>query len=395
MKVLVVFHDSSYIGGASKSAYSLVKELKKTYNVEFIALFPKKNDEMPSMMENIGIPVITTWYCGALSEHRHDGKDILRYVKVYFSFYYEKIKGHRLANILKKEKIDCVYTNTRLPVIGAFIARKLNVPHVLHVREFGGEQPIWGKWDFNQINKMTDKLVVISNELRTQFIENGVNTNKILLTYDGIEYPTVNFISKSLNKNEIHLLLAGRLDAAKGHEDAIKALHIIKTQNLFSRKLKLHFAGSAVAKQYATTYVNYLKNLIKNYGLEEDVIFEGEINNLALFRAQMDIELMCSQKETLGRVTVEAMRSGLFVIGSNTGGTLDIIKDGYNGYLYEQGNAKDLACKIVKALSDDLEFNQIRSNAITFSSLNFTTKENASELYRCLCDLTEINKETN
>ncbi|MEM0080136.1 MAG: glycosyltransferase family 4 protein, partial [Nitrososphaerota archaeon] len=52
-------------------------------------------------------------------------------------------------------------------------------------------------------------------------------------------------------------------------------------------------------------------------------------------------------------VLIEAMASGLPVIGSKTGGIVDIVENGVNGYLFEKGSANDLAEKLYLALSDE------------------------------------------
>ena len=58
------------------------------------------------------------------------------------------------------------------------------------------------------------------------------------------------------------------------------------------------------------------------------------------------VALMCSRQEAFGRVTVEAMKMGRPVIGVNSGGTPELVRDGFNGFLYTPGDLKDLADKI-------------------------------------------------
>ena len=52
---------------------------------------------------------------------------------------------------------------------------------------------------------------------------------------------------------------------------------------------------------------------------------------------QADIGLTCSRNEAFGRTTVEALLMGKPVIGTNTGGTVDLISDGVDGLLYPPG----------------------------------------------------------
>ena len=64
-------------------------------------------------------------------------------------------------------------------------------------------------------------------------------------------------------------------------------------------------------------------------------------------RSRMDAELECCWCEPFGRVTVEAMLSGVPVVGSAAGGTLDIIEDGVSGLLYKLHSPEDLAQKLM------------------------------------------------
>ena len=91
-------------------------------------------------------------------------------------------------------------------------------------------------------------------------------------------------------------------------------------------------------------------------------MWEGEVKNMYALREKMSIELMCSNAEPFGRVTVEGMRAGLVVIGSNSGGTRDIIQENVTGLLFKPGDEQDLADKIEYYLSHDKEREEIADN---------------------------------
>ena len=55
---------------------------------------------------------------------------------------------------------------------------------------------------------------------------------------------------------------------------------------------------------------------------------------------------MSSKNEAFGKVTIEAMCAGCFVVGVNSGGTSEIISDGKTGILYN-GNINSLVCKLI------------------------------------------------
>lgn len=389
MKVLVIAHEPNFCGGANRSLFSNLCELKKKHDIEFLVLTPSKKGLLNKKLEEIGIPWISVKYFGVISGIRDDKKDILRYLKVKLGFYLEKIQAIRVCRKIKNRKIDLVYTNTRLPIIGANIAEKLKIPHVIHVRELGAEKPLWGKWGFKEIEKKSEKIILISNALKKQFVNNGVDEKKIVVSHNGIEYKPVEFLKKKLS-NEVHLAIVGRIVPDKGQEEAILAINkIIKNDLLIDKKIFLHIVGSSPKRMHIKWYEEKLKKMVNDLGINENVIFEGEINNIREFRRDMDIELVCSINETFGRVTVEAMRNGVLVIGSNTGGTVELIEDRVNGYLYNQGDYEDLAQKIINSLENEEKYNKLRENAFNSTLDNYTVEKNCTDIYNVLRDTYE------
>ena len=114
------------------------------------------------------------------------------------------------------------------------------------------------------------------------------------------------------------------------------------------------------------------------------MIFLGEVNDMKAVRKNMDIELMCAILETFGRVTVEGMRNGLLVIGSNTGGTIEIIRDKENGLLYEQGNVDSLSQILYKVYQNVKFSRKVALNGYLFSQTSFTEENNVKQIYEAI-----------
>ena len=385
MKVLVIAHEPDFSGGANRSLFANLRELKEQYKLDLFVLVPSKNSKLGNKLDEIGIRWTYIKYFGVIAGIRGDNKDILRYLKVKVGYYLEKIQAIRFCKKYKNEKYDLVYTNTRIPMIGANIAEILKIPHVVHVRELGAEKPMWGKWGFKAMEKKCNNIILISNALKKQFIDNGVASDKLIVLHNGIEYPSVDFYENYISKKKnINIVLVGRLVPDKGHIDAIKAVNLLKKDETFDKNVTLHIVGSLPKRMHIQWYEDELKKTVKELGLEENVVFEGELSDVKSFRENMDIELICSINETFGRVTVEAMRSGLFVIGSNTAGTLELIEDNRNGLLYIQGNCEDLYLKIKAACSKDEFFNEIRRQGYESTLNKYTVKENCNVIYNVL-----------
>lgn len=391
MKVLIVAHESNFTGGANRSLMMVIENLISNYNVEVEVLLPNKNGAFNKKLDDLGIK----WYYfgpyfGVMSSIRNDGKDFLRYLKVYIGYFNEHFLGKIISRKLRKKEYDLVYTNTRLPIVGAKIAKNLAIPHVCHVREFGAEKPLWGFWRYKDIYKMSSKIICISDALANKFKE-YVPSDKIVTIHNGIGdqigLPLKKFDTK---KSTLDLILTGRIVPDKGQDEAIKAMNKLVKDGY--NNVILHIVGSAPKRTHIGWYEDDLKRLVSNYNLEKNVIFEGEITDMLEMRKKMDIELMCAIRETFGRVTVEGMRNGLAVIGTNTGGTLEIIKNGKTGILYKQGNSEDLADKIELLYDDRNLLEEIAKNGYKFSQVNFTPEKNVSAIYSVFKEVVQYKK---
>lgn len=390
MKILICAHDASITGGANRSLLMIVDQLLNKYHVgEIEFLLPRKEGELNDALKERGIKCHCSMYFGVTSGMRNDGKDILRFFKVYIGYALETILSIYYGFKFRNSKFDLVYTNTRGPVVGAKIAKKLRIPHVVHVREFGAEKPMFGFWEHKDIYKMSSKIILISKALYEEYAK-YVPEDKLVLIHNGIDSPLNLGIKEEKCGKGLNLLLTGRLVPDKGHEDAFRALKILKDRGIDD--IHLYIAGSLQKSMHIDWYQDKLNSLITELGIENMVTFCGEVKDMVALREKMDVELMCAIKETFGRVTVEGMRSCLALIGSNTGGTPEIIDDGKTGLLYEQGNPESLAEKIYIVYSDDNIRKKLAKAGYLFSQENFTPDNNVERVYQVLLEAFNVSK---
>jgi len=383
MKILVVVHDSNFSGGANRSLCTILKGLKNSYKVECEVLTPRKSGKLNEKLDELKIPHFSVPYFGAVSNIRDDGKDFLRKAKVVFGYYIEKFWSVYLSSKLKSSKYDLIYTNTRLPIIGALLAERLSIPHITHVREFLSEKPLFGKWGYEEVYKLSNRVILISEALKQRY-EEYVSSKKLIVIYNGVDSP-LNLqpaFERMRYGHAYHVAITGRLMPDKGQLDAIRAIEMLVEEN--EKNIHLHIIGSSPKRSHMNWYAKEIQGYVKVKSLSSYVTFHGEISDMVKLREKMDIELMCAIRETFGRVTVEGMRSGLFMIGSNTGGTPEIITNYQTGLLYEQGNINDLKEKIKLVISDRDFYHKIASYGYKYSQLNFTPEKNVKEVYRIL-----------
>jgi len=95
------------------------------------------------------------------------------------------------------------------------------------------------------------------------------------------------------------------------------------------------------------------KALTKEMGLDQDVLFTGFIpdDQLASYYAACDAFAIASKFETQGIAAVEAMASGKPIAGMRSKALPEIIKEGENGYLFDD-DPKSCADALDRAIND-------------------------------------------
>lgn len=262
------------------------------------------------------------------------------------SYILNKFSVYLIKRILKKEKIDLVHNNTYIVGAGMEAALELNIPYICHIREF-----VWEDHHRKFFNEKKQKLllnnatevIAITESIKEKF--QNETSKKIHVLVDGIK--TEDYLlpyKKILNKNEINILLAGRITPGKGQYEAIKAIEIL---NKLYTNIILHIVGGIGDENYNTIIHNYVEdNHLKN------VKFYNFINDLKELRSRCDIGLTCSKAEALGRVTIENMLSSMLVIGNKSAGTKELITNMKNGLLYISESYEDLAKTIQFAIEN-------------------------------------------
>jgi glycosyltransferase involved in cell wall biosynthesis len=95
-----------------------------------------------------------------------------------------------------------------------------------------------------------------------------------------------------------------------------------------------------------------LKEAASKRGVSEKVKFLGWRDDVPEIMAILDILVLPSMNEGMGRVLVEAMAAGKAVVGSRVGGIKDLIKEEENGLLAIPGDVEDLSRAIERLLGE-------------------------------------------
>lgn len=199
------------------------------------------------------------------------------------------------------------------------------------------------KEDYIQMRKMGCKRVYHINGV-------GVDTSRYHeCVIDRNEYRK----SLGLKENDIVVLEVGELSVRKNHKVIIDALAKIN-----DGRYVFLICGKAMTN--SGTY-----DFLKKYAEEKGVrtIFLGFRKDIPEINRCADIAVLPSLREGLGLAGIEALASGVPVVGSDVQGIKDYVIDGKTGYLCSSTDANAFAEKI-KLLSDKKVRNSMQRTCV-------------------------------
>lgn len=116
----------------------------------------------------------------------------------------------------------------------------------------------------------------------------------------------------------------------------------------------------------------------KKHGLEEHVLFLGQVSNEVLSAAYASADLhvfpvvhIPNNPEGFGMVAIEAAMQGVATVAYATGGVIDAVEDGWNGLLVEPGNAAAFVQAVLALLETPLDKKRVRDFSMKFTWEHF------------------------
>ena len=270
----------------------------------------------------------------------------------------------QLRKILSELKPDILHARSRVPAwLTYFANKKLHIPFVTTVHGFNSVSA------YSAIMAKGDRVICVSGAIKA-YIQEHYHTKekKITVIPRGIDLEKFNpqnldqtFIEdfkKAYHLEERQIITTvGRITQLKDHQTFIRAIALLKKND--PNIVGLIVGGIREDKQ---EYFHSLENLVRELGLEENIIFTGSQSRVAEIYALSAVVVSSSKKpESFGRSVAEALALNTPVVATNHGGVLDIIVEGEHGFFYRVGDAESLAKLILK------------SRALKFDGYNYIT----------------------
>ncbi len=218
--------------------------------------------------------------------------------------------------------------------------------------------------------KKIDRIITPTNFYKDKFVEDGVESSKLIAIHNFIEFEDYNCEIE----NENYALYLGRLSKEKGILNLLQAIEKIDEG-------KLYIAGDGPEKEN-------IKEIIKEKKLENRVQMLGFLNKEQV----KDIVRKCKfvvvpsiWYENCPYSVLETLAIGKPIVGSNIGGIPELVQNEKTGLLFEPNSVEDLSNKMKILFEDDERASQYGKHAKEFAKTEFDKNkyyENIINIYK-------------
>lgn len=368
MNVLFVGHER-ILNGASRSMINLIDTLSDRCN--FFVLLPFDDGPVVDALKQRGIPVFYVPFIRWVQVRDKKFRTKKLVWRAYWDHKNKKLAREAKSLVIENE-IDIIHSNSMVIDFGYRLSAITGIPHIWHAREMREEDfnmsPLCSYPKFYKvISDKNNRIVCISKAVYEKYRRDVPETH-LRVIYNGVGKENINSDKHYRKAGKLVCLQAGSIQKAKGQDITIKAILELNRRGYKDIELLLAGRGSITSLGFNESEIDGIKCL-------------GQVHNLPELRKNVDVEIVASRAEAFGRVTVEAMMSGNPVIGSRSGGTIELIHDGMDGYLFEPGNYLELADRIQYLYSHRGEIELLGRNAYLSTKDFFEIHRCANEIY--------------
>ncbi|WP_162340644.1 glycosyltransferase [Cyclobacterium salsum] len=255
-----------------------------------------------------------------------------------------------LSDYIKTKKIDLIFANygpagaRMVPV-----AKGLGIPLIVHFHGFDAsvkEIISNNREPYIELFKTAKSIIVVSETMKQDLVNLGANENKIKKI---IYAPNSKFLNISPDYHSKQIVAIGRFVEKKAPYLTLMAYKLAKEK---CPELKIKFIGDG-------PLLSICKDLAESLHIK-DVSFTGvlnlnEIHNVitnSFCFIQHSKKAFNGDKEGTPVSILEAMASGLPIISTNHAGIPEVVIDGQNGFIVEEGDIETMAEKMIQLFND-------------------------------------------
>jgi len=254
-----------------------------------------------------------------------------------------KNSARKLAEYCRENKIDVIHAQYPVENIIAIESLKYyDKPHVVLTRHLSDVQGL--KWTI--LNKIftprNHKIVCVCEEAKDNLIKSGVSADKMQVIYNGVECDDI--ARENIAGEIFKMVICARYSKEKGLDFLVESLNLLKKKT--DKKFICTILGDG------EEFDNIAK-LIKNFGLENEVIQAGYRNDTKAFLDEANLYLNSSNSEAMGFAMLEAMNSSLAIVATNVGANATLVNKGICcGKIVEYGDIDGYSDAILEYMNN-------------------------------------------
>ncbi len=345
LTLILNYSNTRPFGGPEGVAYDTVEGLKKNHGRL------EKEDIHVHIMSSMGTDVQSTFE----TDEKFGNITFEYFRKIVPTAFFSDL-NYYLHIKKRKDAIDVVHSH---PISGAVAGSFLRIPtiftlHGLYWKEKLHDPHLYSRLTYGDLNTRrfryvsarVKKLIAISPYVISevdQFLQSKIPPMEV------IENPVSDiFFDQEKQEKEGLLLFPGIINPRKNQIALIKALCLLKKE-----QVQFHCVLPGPITDQG--YHDNLMNMIKKYGLEQDVTIPGSVpfeHLLSLYR-QASVLVLTSLQETAPMILSEAMAGGTPVIASRISGIPYMVSEGNSGYLIDPHSPEEIAQQTALLLTDD------------------------------------------
>ena len=370
MKVLVL-HGHLSMGGEERVLLNVLKNLVElNYDVELLITW---NHGENNLFEN-EIPEKVNY---KFLFDNYNGKNKL--IKEIYRIRVKATYLKKVEKIIKENKYDVIidYSSNLLKYNNFDI--KVPVFAWIHFSLTFGEKLSADKIEkYKKQYKKYDKILAICDTMRDEFVEIlGMDKNKVELVYNPIDLEAIRKKAKNIDKKyenylkQDYFLQVSRLTEQKQPEHLVDIYYKLKQQGI---KEKLYFIGNGEK-------VELIKQKIKEYKLENDVILLGQIENPYPFFKNAKLFVHTGKYEGLPTVLLESLAFGTPVVAYDCPtGPKDILgKNSEYGELIPLNDKDTFVEKVYELMNKNEKYENYRKLSLVRAN-DFSMESNKAKL---------------
>jgi len=203
---------------------------------------------------------------------------------------------------------------------------------------------------WKKYTKNVDAIIAISDEVKNELVEGGIDAQLIRVIPDGIDFaPYADKTSKDYLRHELSFapddFLVGIVAQLSNDKDHKYLIRISKYVREHTPKIKIIIVGEGPIRLELNKQVREIQG-------EDMVFFLGFLKDLPQILNSLDVFVLCSEHEGLGSIIMDAMACRLPVVATRVGGIPEAVDHQKTGLLVPPQRPKSLAKAILKMYED-------------------------------------------